>query len=484
MDNTGSTQNGGDAPSTGTSTITIDPYNASTGAGTLSYYADKYGTSVDALAKLNGISDPNKIQSGADLKVPTPMMQTTTGLENKITSQGGKLDQTLANAKNNQGGGNIGGSMIVKNTDGSYTVTNDQGKVTQIPAGGGADGSTNDAGTGPGDATNGNIDVNSEYQKMSASIDAQYQQTSDMLTQAKINADAASSALIDSIKAKYEARYTAMQDTNARLMGSTTVAGERSGRARYASTLQNGLLQDEEIKGSQRLSDITTEESNMIAQATKARDSEDMALFTKSMDALDKVNTQKLDALTKLNTIASQQEKAALDATNATSKANTDAASTAKDIASGVQDALDALPPEQQSAYFQKVVDSLKIPPLMLQTALDNADALRTKSGLSNSNIQSEIDKRNQPKAGPKPTTDQKLAQFDSVFTAPGSQGSDNFVAPEDYIKARDAWLKLYPSQQAVFDKSFKKYVNPESYDQVGLTKAKSGGGTTKARTS
>jgi hypothetical protein len=36
-----------------TTTIKIDPYSSSTGAGTLSYYARKYGTSVDNLVKLN-----------------------------------------------------------------------------------------------------------------------------------------------------------------------------------------------------------------------------------------------------------------------------------------------------------------------------------------------------------------------------------------------------------------------------------------------
>ena len=37
---------------------------------TLSGIAQKYGTTVNALAKLNGISDPDKIYAGRTIRVP------------------------------------------------------------------------------------------------------------------------------------------------------------------------------------------------------------------------------------------------------------------------------------------------------------------------------------------------------------------------------------------------------------------------------
>ncbi len=62
-----------------TQQITIDPYNAQTGAGTLSFYANKYGTDLNNLLKLNPqITDPNKISAGGILNVPGQTTATST----------------------------------------------------------------------------------------------------------------------------------------------------------------------------------------------------------------------------------------------------------------------------------------------------------------------------------------------------------------------------------------------------------------------
>lgn len=48
-------------------------------------------------------------------------------------------------------------------------------------------------------------------------------------------------------------------------------------------------------------------------------------------------------------------------------------------------------------------------------------------------------------------------------------RGEDGYVSPESFNKARDAWVNTGLSAED-FNKSFKQYANPESYEKLGLT--------------
>lgn len=82
------------------SSVTIDPYDAKTGAGTLSYYASKYGTSVANLLALNknnnSVINANTIKAGGQLFIPkssapaiapaTSGVTSSTSVRNAITA--------------------------------------------------------------------------------------------------------------------------------------------------------------------------------------------------------------------------------------------------------------------------------------------------------------------------------------------------------------------------------------------------------------
>src|SRR5437763_756251 len=82
-----------------TSSVTIDPYNSSTGAGTLSYYAQKYNTTPEKLFALNqgnpDVKDINTISAGGKLYIPSPLYQSTTGVDNDITNAANKVSGYL-----------------------------------------------------------------------------------------------------------------------------------------------------------------------------------------------------------------------------------------------------------------------------------------------------------------------------------------------------------------------------------------------------
>lgn len=48
-------------------------------------------------------------------------------------------------------------------------------------------------------------------------------------------------------------------------------------------------------------------------------------------------------------------------------------------------------------------------------------------------------------------------------------KGADGYISPDDYIAFRDAWSQTGLSNED-FDKAFKSYANPESYQKLGLT--------------
>jgi hypothetical protein len=48
-------------------------------------------------------------------------------------------------------------------------------------------------------------------------------------------------------------------------------------------------------------------------------------------------------------------------------------------------------------------------------------------------------------------------------------RGGDGYVAPENYVKFRDAWTNTGLSAED-FDKNFKQYANPESYAKLGIS--------------
>lgn len=79
---------------------------------TLSRIAKANNTTVDAIAKANGISDPNKIRAGATLNIPGQATSSSSGVSNVSSSSGRKND--------NYGTGDYGNKYTGSNTNAGY----------------------------------------------------------------------------------------------------------------------------------------------------------------------------------------------------------------------------------------------------------------------------------------------------------------------------------------------------------------------------
>jgi LysM repeat protein len=356
-------------PTQNTTTIQIDPFNSKTGAGTLSYYAGKYGTTVDALAKLNNISNPNVIQSGGQLKVPTPVLQTTTGVntaDKKNINDLGAIKDTLTNNQANQQ------NNQQTNTNGNTT----SGDTTTT--------------------TNDTADKTAIYNNFKSEIEM----ANNIFEATKLTSSASTQALIDSIKAKYAVRVTQMEDTNKRSLAAKETMGYRSGRARYASLIQEGILTGEELDGQQRISALHAEELTLIAQAEKAQSDLEMELLDRHMTKLSDIQDRKVAELQNLSKLAIDRERLALDKIKQErdiSKQDEEMMyKRSEQVSSAMVDSFDALKTNKARADFiAKMAEKQGVDPDVLLSDVNQALIDKKKATLELENIRSEINARN-----------------------------------------------------------------------------------------
>jgi len=353
---------------TSTTKIKVDPYSSRTGAGTLSYYAKKYNTSVSELQKLNNIKDPNKIQSGGDLYVPNPIIQTTAGVTAKDAQNTSKLAEY--NQKLNGTNTEIGTSSetdITKKEEGS---------------GKGLD----------------NKDIDSRYSDEENLINNTFNEKISL-------SNSATKALMESIKSKFAARIEQMKNTNARLLGSKEIIGNRSGRARYASLIQEGILTDEEQQGVARISEIQAQELQLLAEAQFAQSERDMDSLDKKMEALYKLQKDKQEELFNLNKLTLDQEKMALDKAREERQAKKDeieistkmSASIAPSVAENFSKLKNA---SEKKSFIEKMALAKGIDPEQLLSDVIVYMRQKGKEDLDMENVRSQINKRNKTEDG------------------------------------------------------------------------------------
>ena len=266
-----------------TTTIKIDPYSGSTGAGTLSYYARKYGTSVDNLVKLNpSIKNPDLIQSGADLTVPTmtqPSVVTSTKAATAVNDASKYIDSQKSSA------------TVVPPANQNNTPDI---RTTDVPA--------NTQTPQPTEVDQ----INTSYDSMGKNLKTQV----DSLV---AGLDTETAAMVQRISDTYSKRIDEQKDLNKRYLESSRVAGYSSGRARYASELQDGILSKEEQDGIKRITDLEAERENLIAQARNARDDKSRAALLDYQNRLIEINKEKRIAVQDLFKNTMDTERLNLD---------------------------------------------------------------------------------------------------------------------------------------------------------------------------
>lgn len=246
--------------------ITIDKYDSKTGAGTLSYYARQYGTTVDALAKSNNITDPNLIQAGGSLVVPDSGVQkSTTSFRQQSEQNMSKYDE-----------------FTTKHLTAAEQAKLDQAAKDQIER----DNAANTSKDEVVDPFEGLDDKKKQLQDEAESQVADITRKYDSIQRF---VDTAHANIISATKQIYAARLEKMRDSNKRLLATKDVANMRQGRSRYVPELAGGILNDEELNGLDRLGEVEGELMKAIAEADKAKAEGDMERFNASFDNINTI---------------------------------------------------------------------------------------------------------------------------------------------------------------------------------------------------
>jgi len=124
-----------------------------------------------------------------------------------------------------------------------------------------------------------------------------------------INNDPELQGIIDQIKQKYARMTEEMKKTNSQRESAYKSLGYRQGTTQYAGAVQLGIEGEELKQANQRLLDIANEEQSAISAAKSAYQTGKWEIFSKTMDALEKIRKNKSEELSNYN-----QKLAAVDA--------------------------------------------------------------------------------------------------------------------------------------------------------------------------
>lgn len=339
-------------PPTNTTEIKIDPYSSSSGAGTLSYYANKYGTTVDNLLKLNPtITNKNNIASGGNLVVPTmsaPSVVTSTTARDAVN----KAEDYLS-------GQNLSTSYI------NNPVQNNQ----QQPVASTQTATPNQYG---------DLVSNDQISQINNTYSAQEQSIRSSIQSMVAGLDSDTASLVAELERKYSNRIEEQRQLNAKYLGAQTTAGIASGRARYASEIQDNILSKEEQDGLKRISDLEAERDNLILQARNAKTEKQRGLLVELQNQIQEINKAKATEVKNLFDTAMSVERLGIDkaqeSRNAIKDSITISQKTAESIAGAVIDQIDVsgMTKEEKANIISNYAESYGISEEYLNTAIKN----------------------------------------------------------------------------------------------------------------
>ncbi len=302
----------------------------------------------------------------------------------------------------------------------------------------------------------------------------------------------ATANLISSINQIYSARISAMEKSNEGMLKTKTALGQRGGRERYTPMLNASILTDEEMQGHERVAKLEGEMLQLVASAQQAQADNDYKNFNAQYDRIEAVQKDMTNQIMDLHKKAVDEENARLAREKAArdeQKANLESMlKLSEKSAPALAAKLDSFStPEEQSAFITEYAKIQGIDPMVLFSDVETALTAQQKAAMdlerTQNLIQTSIQSANT--ASYNATTSrqnadlatQKKADEDKIKEMTGDMsrelqaktGSDGFVAPSDYKQARQLWIEATGKTSDEFDKTYKGFVNPDSYYAVGL---------------
>lgn len=424
------------------------------------------GNANKTLVEPNVYKVGNIYQDGTGKNINySPIMQSTTQQDTKDQTTSAKID-SLTGTKPNATTGTATGTPTGTTTVGAdgkpvaptYKTPDGKSDVTETPVAGSRAYSTPLTGLKEGEKAGYSADgrryiigkdgvtrndpfADQEYEINRESIERTNKNTA-ILDAIQLRADEAHSALINSIKTKSAYNRQLMEETNKRYLALKQNEGFSGGQARYMSDINNGVLQDNEQKGIERLNAIDVAEQVAIAEATAAKTDKDFERAYKKMNEVELLQKEKrtaiqdvMKATATLNKALEEQAKEIKDAEKAQFERGTKILTTSAPALLAGYDQLKT--EELKQTFLVNYAKRLGVQPEMVLGAIEDQRTQGTKSEAELERIKAQTgasERSNRPKA--KGGTDTTVDDF----------GNEVVMTPEEQkrvTKTQDFFAKV-----------------------------------------
>lgn len=361
--------------------FTIPKFNSQTGEGTLSGIARQHNTTVQGLLDANkdnrdaipDINNPDLIREGASLNIPggdPEVLRTTT---NQRAETAGRLEDLSAQQERlaETNGEVTADTTVAPLPDGGVQKTTDIKAEEQTPE---------------------QIEIASIEDRAVNDIN----RVNQSLDSLKGQFDSSTDALLESIQLKYTNRIEEMKVVNRRQLATKEQIGFRTGRARFITGVQEGILTDEELAGIARISKLEGEMLGLAIEAESARAKNNLAIFNDRFDKLEDVRDRTQKEIANQHKLVTDAEDQRLKR----EKAERDVA--AAEFEQGLERASIAAPAlavqlaglgttEERVDFLQEYSQQTGIPLDIVLGEIQSATTAQQKSSLDIRNLESQI---------------------------------------------------------------------------------------------
>ena len=155
--------------------------------------------------------------------------------------------------------------------------------------------------------------VIAEYKNAFQQRQSEYDSIISTLEQQKQNAATEEAQAIADVQSLYARRKQDQDRVNFSALQTQKILGARSGRQRYATEIQTGILAAEESAGVARITELDRQENSLVNQIKVAADSNDIALALQLSQTKLQKHAEKMQEIDKLRQISQEFEQSRLE---------------------------------------------------------------------------------------------------------------------------------------------------------------------------
>lgn len=209
------------------------------------------------------------------------------------------------------------------------------------------------------------------------------------LEPARARLNAANQAIVDRIKQNFDQARAAQEKVTANILAGTEKAGNISGRSRYASETQQGIMANEIQNGIDRITALNVQEADLIAKAEQARSEDDFNMLYKTWTEYNNIRSETNKVVADLYKQSVQADKNAkdqiLEELKAKKQSITDQLKVIDSVAPSIAEQLSRMPENLKEQFIQKVatqygVDVNQIKGAVISYQNDRSDKKKTGS--------------------------------------------------------------------------------------------------------